>query len=85
MNEVLLVQSPIKKPRQAASEPGSIMFTRVDLERIQHLHSNPLVVQLRITNYKVKRILVDTGTLVKVMYYDLFKQLKLSEADLNLA
>ncbi|GFZ11224.1 hypothetical protein Acr_22g0006220 [Actinidia rufa] len=54
-----------------------------DLERVQHPHSNSLVVQLRIDRYDVKRILVDTGSSVKVMYYDLFKQLKLPQDKLK--
>ena len=41
-------------------EPGSIMFSRADLERIQHLHADPQVIQLKINNYDMKRILVDT-------------------------
>ena len=49
------------------------MFTRADLERVEHPHPDPLVVQLRINNYDVKQILVDTRSLVEVMYYDLFK------------
>ena len=83
MNEVLSVYSPKKKLRQMTSKPVSITFTRPDLKRVQHPHSDLLVVQLRINNYDVKQILVDTESLVEVMYYDLFKQLKLSKADLK--
>ncbi|GFS46047.1 ovate family protein 13 [Actinidia rufa] len=51
--------------RQAVSELESITFTRADLERVQHSHYDPLVIQLRMNNYDVKRILVDTGSSVK--------------------
>ena len=78
MHEVLSIQPMAKKPRQVMSELGSIMCSKADLEWVQHPHSDPLVIQLWIHNYDVKRILVDTGSLVEVMYYDLFKQLKLS-------
>ena len=37
MYEVLSVQSPAKKTRQTTTELGSIIFTKVDLERVQHL------------------------------------------------
>jgi hypothetical protein len=40
-------------------------------------HNNPLVITLRIGNFDVKRILVDQGSFVKVMY-----QLGMGEADL---
>ena len=48
-------------------------------------HNNPLVIQLRVHNYDVKRILGDIGSSVEVMYYNLFKQLKLSKEYLKLA
>ena len=83
MNEVLLVQIAAKKLRKTESELGSITFSIVDLERVQHPQPNALVVQLRINNYDVKMILVDTGNSIEVMYYDLFKQLKLSKVDLK--
>ncbi|XP_057461870.1 uncharacterized protein LOC130752096 [Actinidia eriantha] len=40
---------------------------------------------LRIGGYDVKRILVDTGNSVEVMYYDLFKQLKHLQDELKLS
>ena len=83
MHEVLQVQLEMKKPRQGTFEPGSITFTKVNLERVQHHHNYPLVIQLWVHNYDVKRIMVNTSNSVEVMYYDLFKSLKLSAADLK--
>ena len=53
------------------------------MERVQHLHVDLLVIQLKINNYDVKIILVDTTSSIEVMYFDLFKQLKISQADLK--
>ena len=50
------------------SKPESITFTEVDLERVQHPYTNPLVIQLRINNYEVKKILMDTESSVEMMY-----------------
>ena len=72
MYEVLSVYSPTKKPRTAATKPVSITFTKADLERVQHPYSDLLVIQLRMNNYDVKKILVDMGSSVEVMSYDLF-------------
>ncbi|XP_057512776.1 uncharacterized protein LOC130794833 [Actinidia eriantha] len=85
MHEVLSVRSMPKKMKAAEAEKECITFSRADLERVQHPHSDPLVVQLRIDRYDVKRILVDTGSSVEVMYYDQFKQLKLPQDELKLA
>ncbi|GFS34533.1 hypothetical protein Acr_00g0034510 [Actinidia rufa] len=66
-------------------EPGSITFTKTDPKRVRHSHSDPLVIQLRMNNYDMKRILVDTRSSIEMMYYDLFKQLKLTQLDLKQA
>ena len=76
MNEDLSVQSSTKKLRQTAFELGSIMFTRANLEKVQHSHFDPLVVQLKINNYDIKRILVDIRRSIEVMYYNLFNTIK---------
>ncbi|XP_057488466.1 uncharacterized protein LOC130774448 [Actinidia eriantha] len=83
MHEVLSVRSTPKRMKEAEAEKDCITFSRADLERVQHPHSDPLVVQLRIGGYDVKRILVNTGSSVKVMYYDLFKQLKIPQDELK--
>ncbi|GFZ11590.1 S-adenosyl-L-methionine-dependent methyltransferases superfamily protein [Actinidia rufa] len=49
MNEVLSVQPVAKKSKQGISELGSIIFTKVDLERVQYPNNDPLVIQLRFT------------------------------------
>ena len=73
MNEVLSIQSTVKMLTHIMSKLESIMFTKTDLKRVQHPHADPLVIQLRINNYDVKRILVNIGNSIEVMYYDLFK------------
>ena len=60
------------------------MITKADLERVQHPLTDPLVILLRMNGYDVKMILVDTGSFVKVMYYNIFKQLKLTQLGLKL-
>jgi len=46
-------------------------------------HDNALVVTLRIGGYDVKRVLVDQGSAVEVMYPDLYKGLNLKPKDLS--
>ncbi|XP_030923191.1 uncharacterized protein LOC115950080 [Quercus lobata] len=46
-------------------------------------HDDALVVKLRIGGYDVKRVLVDQGSAVEVMYPDLYKGLKLRPEDLT--
>ncbi|XP_050290378.1 uncharacterized protein LOC126728626 [Quercus robur] len=46
-------------------------------------HNDALVVTLRIGGYDVRRVLVDQGSAVEVMYHDLYKGLKLRPEDLT--
>ncbi|XP_057510747.1 uncharacterized protein LOC130793111 [Actinidia eriantha] len=85
MHEVLSVRSMPKRMMEAEAEKDCITLSRAVLERVQHPHSDPLVVQLKIGGYDVKRILVDTRSSVEVMYSDLFKQLKLPQDELKSA
>ncbi|XP_050281290.1 uncharacterized protein LOC126722184 [Quercus robur] len=45
-------------------------------------HDDALVVTLRIGGFDVKRVLVDQGSVVEVMYPDLYKRLNLKPDDL---
>ncbi|GFZ12774.1 hypothetical protein Acr_23g0011590 [Actinidia rufa] len=72
-----------EKDKDSRAREDCVTFSRADLERVQQPHSDPLVVQLRIGGYDVRRILVDTGSSVEVMYYDLFKQLKIPQDQLK--
>ena len=46
-------------------------------------HDDALVVTLRIGGYDVRRVLVDQGSAVKIMYPDLYKGLNLKPKDLT--
>ena len=46
-------------------------------------HNDALVVTLKIGGYDVKRMLVDQGSVVEIMYPDLYKGLNLKSEDLT--
>ena len=46
-------------------------------------HDNTLVVTLRIGRYDVKKVMVDQGNSVEIMYPDLYKGLNLKPEDLT--
>ena len=45
-----------------------IVFTDQDLVGVQLPHKDPLVVILRVANYDIKRILIDNGSTVNVIF-----------------
>ena len=60
-----------------------IAFNDDDLEGTIQPHDDALVVTARIDDFKVKRVLIDQGSGVEVMYPDLFKGLSLKNEDLS--
>ncbi|XP_028085807.1 uncharacterized protein LOC114286797 [Camellia sinensis] len=80
MREVLFVQPTVKKGK--TDEKDVLTFSSKDLDKIQMPHNDALVVTLRVKNFDIKRILIDQGSSVEIMYYDAFKQMKLEEKDL---
>ena len=46
-------------------------------------HDDALIVTLRIGGYDVKRVLMDQGSAVEIMYPDLYKGLNLKSKDLT--
>ena len=57
-------------------------FSNEDKAEIIQPHDDALVVTLRIGGYNVKRVLVDQGIVVEIMYPDLYKGLNLKSEDL---
>ena len=69
-----------KKAKKEA--PPVLGFSDKDNIETFQPHDNALVVILRIGGYDVKRVLVDQGSAVEVMYPDLYKGLNLKPEDL---
>ncbi|XP_028085065.1 uncharacterized protein LOC114286167 [Camellia sinensis] len=80
MREVLSVRPAVKKGK--TEEKDILTFSSRDLERIQMPHNDALVVTLHVKDFDIKRILIDQGSSVEIMYYDPFKQMKLEDKDL---
>lgn len=80
---VMNIGSDAKRFRKDSSAKCAITFTERDLDNVQLPHSDALVVTLRIGPAFVKRVLVDQGSSAEVMYYSLFKTLKLNREELR--
>ena len=69
-----------KKAKKEASP--MLGFSNKDKTGTIQPHDDALVVTLRIEGYNVKRVLVDQGSAVEVIYPDLYKGLNLKPEDL---
>ena len=65
-------------PKRARVELSLVMgFSDEDKIGIIQPHDDALVITLRIGGYDVKRVMVDQGSAVEIMYLDLYKGLNL--------
>ena len=79
----LLAESNGPKPKRARVEIRPVLgFSDEDKIGTIQPHNDALVVMLRIGGYNVKRVLVDQGSAVEVMYPDLYKGLRLRPKDM---
>ena len=72
------------EPKRAKLEWPLVMgFSDEDKIGIIQPHDDALVITLRIRGYDVKRVMVDQGSAVEIMYHDLYKGLSLRSEDLT--
>ena len=70
------------KRARALTQP-TLGFSEEDKTGTIQPHDDALVVTLRIGGYDVRRVLVDQGSTIEIMYLDLYKGLDLKPKDLT--
>ena len=57
----------------------TISFTDEEVERIHHPHDDAIFITLLIADYTTRRVLVDNGSSVDILYYLAFQQMRLEQ------
>lgn len=57
-----------------------ISFKEGDLQKEVHPHHDAFVISILLANFKVKRILVDTGSSTNILFIEAVKQMQIYEA-----
>ena len=71
------------RPKKAKRNFHPVLsFLEEDKVGTTHPHDDALLITLRIGGYDVKRVMVDEGSAIEIMYPDLYKGLKLKPEDL---
>ncbi|XP_028096873.1 uncharacterized protein LOC114296745 [Camellia sinensis] len=85
IQQVMSVEPALKKVRTVPKSPlCTVSFIRMDLEGIQHPHTDALNINVGIgKRFDLKRVLVDQGSTTNILYYDLFRKFGLSEQHLT--
>ncbi|KAJ8773046.1 hypothetical protein K2173_028223 [Erythroxylum novogranatense] len=68
--------SSTKKSRE---NNGMISFNESDIDSVSCPHDDALVVNLNMDGYEMKRVMIDTGSSVDLLYYEAFKQMEVPE------
>ena len=78
------VQQTGSVPEIAQRESPIIRFSEGDARCLHHPHNDALVVNIRLGDYNVHRMLVDNGSLADILYYPTFQQMGIDRTRLIL-
>ena len=67
------VQLTDSVPKIARRESPIVGFSEENARRLHHPHDDALVVNIRMGDYNVHRVLVDNGSSVDILYYPVFQ------------
>ena len=54
-----------------------ITFTNDDFHGLNHQQDDPMVITVELENYAVKKVLIDQGSLVDILYWATYQKLQL--------
>ena len=77
------VQLSRRSLRTRGIDKPTISFTDEEAERIHHPHHDAIVITLLIADYTTKKVLVDNGSSVDILYYLAFQQIRLGRDQLH--
>ena len=83
MKVVQSVQLFGRSPRASSTDKQAITFMDEEAKRIHHPHNDAIVITLLIADYITRRVLVDNGSSVDILYYPAFQQMRLGRDQLR--
>ena len=66
------------------TDEQAITFTDENVERVHHPYDDAIVITLLISDYTTRRVLVDNGSSVDILYYPALQQMRLGRDQLYL-
>ena len=70
-------------PKQQRLEKQPIIFTEDDAGHVQFPHNDPLVVAVQLANRRVRRVLIDNGSSVNLLFRSTLEKMDLTVAELK--
>lgn len=79
---MLLIGSGYRAPKLHKSGYAHITFTKEDEEGIVQPHDDLFVIEAEISNYYVKRVLIDNGNSVNIIFLPAYQEMEISVDEL---
>ncbi|XP_017217125.1 uncharacterized protein LOC108194684 [Daucus carota subsp. sativus] len=73
----------VGEPPKRAKIEFALAFDNLDLDRVKFPHDDPLVITPVIGNNSVKRVLVDSGASVDILFHDAYEKMGYSDSQLT--
>ena len=67
------IQLSGRSPKTRETNESAISFMNEEAKKIHHLHDDAIVITLLIVDYTTRRVLVDNGSSVDILYYPAFE------------
>ena len=71
-------------PRGTMPKPDNIFFTETEASWVHHPHEDTQVITAKIANSLIHRVLVDSGSIVNILYWNAYQKIRLKRANLHL-
>ena len=79
LREVQNVKISRRPPKVTREDEPAIIFKNEDARWLHHPHDDAIVIILTIANYTTRRVLIDNGSLVDILYYPAFQQMRINK------
>ena len=79
-----MVRATSSKPLMGQTlQLDDIVFTQADASWVHNPHDDALVITTEVANSLVHRLLVDSGRVVNILYWDAYQMIGLRQANLT--